>query len=349
MDYERTNVDIGRLLMATMELISQLRATIEKVLIYKNKPLITRPEWGEITFVDAEFDIKTVINLSESLNEMPLEYLPDQAASNIKTSFDNILPRLTEIDAFSISNGDPSSRRTNLIRQLHDYANAVFSQVATWMPFLAYQRGDVTENIKKLVSTITEAQQKMAEGVAKIEAKQKQADEILVKAREAAANAGAAVFTQDFQNEFVSNSENSKLWLGGTILLGLVAVGIAIVTYFDDYTQYTTNTLLLWPKLGSKMLLLSLCVTASMWCGRIYKSTRHIAILNRHRALALKTFQAFSAAASDSHTKDAVLMETTHSIFGNVTTGLINESCNSESDSNIIQIAGRVMEQAGEK
>ena len=68
-----------------------------------------------------------------------------------------------------------------------------------------------------------------------------------------------------------------------------------------------------------------------------------------HRALGLKTFQAFSAVAADSHTKDAVLMETTHSIFGNITTGLINESSNCESDSNIIQIAGKVMEQAGGK
>lgn len=335
--------------MATAERISQLRATIEMVLIYKDKPLITRPAWGEITFANAEFDIKTVIEISESLNGMPLEYLPDQAAANIKTELNNILPRLTELDTFSISNGDPSSRRANLIRQLHECANAIFSQVATWIPFLAYQKGDVTENIKKLTATIAEAQQKMSDGVVEIESKKKQADDILMKAREAAANAGAAVFTQDFQKEYESNKKNSWFWLGGTIGFATIAALIAIFTYFEDYTQYATNTLLLWPKLGCKMLLLSLCITASMWCGKIYKSTRHIAILNRHRALGLKTFQAFSAAASDSHTKDAVLMETTHSIFGNITTGLINESSNCESDSNIIQIAGKVMEQAGGK
>ncbi len=54
-------------------------------------------------------------------------------------------------------------------------------------------------------------------------------------------------------------------------------------------------------------------------------------------------------AAADVHTKDAVLMETTRSIFGNVPTGLINESGTSDADANIIQIAGKVMDRtAGE-
>jgi hypothetical protein len=71
--------------------------------------------------------------------------------------------------------------------------------------------------------------------------------------------------------------------------------------------------------------------------------------VNRHRALGLKTFQAFSAATSDNHTKDAVLMETTHSIFANTNTGLLNEPSSADSESNIIQIAGRVMEQSSSK
>ncbi len=94
------------------------------------------------------------------------------------------------------------------------------------------------------------------------------------------------------------------------------------------------------------MLVLSLCVTAAMWCGRIYKSLRHLSIINRHRALGLKTFQAFSAASADACTKDAVLREVTHSIFAISYTGLIRESAERDPDSNIIQIAGKVMEHA---
>lgn len=334
--------------MATAELIGHLKGVLGKVSAYNGKELISRPAWGEISFQEAEFEIKTVLNLSNTLAKMPLEYLPDQAVTNIINAFNDVLPCFQGVDSFTIANGDPSHRSRELSNQFHNCANSIYNQVAVWIPFLAYQKGDVAENIKKLTSVIVEAEQRMAAGVESIESKQKQADDILVKAREAAADAGAAVFTQDFQHEADANRKNSWWWLGGTIAAAFAAFVIAICAYYDDYSQYTTPNSL-WPKLTSKMLLLSLCFTVSMWCGRIYKSTRHLSIVNRHRALGLKTFQAFSAAASDLHTKDAVLMETTRSIFGNVPTGLINETGSSETDSNIIQIAGKVMDQTGGK
>ena len=335
--------------MSENDRINKLKKSISQILSYKESSLVSRPAWGEISFAELEFDIKTVLSFADSLQGMPLEYLPDNAVDTIIEVFDNILPKFESIDKFSIVNGgDPTYRRNQIISDFHSQANSIYSQVAIWLPYLAYQKGDVSENIKKLSNAIDIAQIKMEEGVAEIEKKQKQADQILVKARDAAANAGAAVFTQDFQKEAESNKKNSWVWLVITAILGFSALVIAIEAYLDDYAKYT-NAISLWPKLASKMLVLSILFTASMWCGRIYKSMRHLSIVNRHRALGLKTFQAFSAAASDDHTKDAVLMETTHSIFANTNTGLVNEASTADSESNIIQIAGRVMEQSSPK
>ena len=335
--------------MVENERVNKLKKSISQILTYKESTLVSRPAWGEITFAESEFDIKTVLSFAASLQEMPLEYLPDNAVDQMIDVFNNIHPKFESIDKFSIVNGgDPTSRRSQIISDFHSRANSIYSQVAIWLPYLAYQKGDVSENIKKLSNTIEVAQKKMDEGVAEIGEKQNQVDQILVKAREAAANAGAAVFTQDFQKEAESNKKNSWVWLIFTAILALCALLIAIEAYQDDYSKYA-NAISLWPKLASKMLVLSILFTASMWCGRIYKSMRHLSIVNRHRALGLKTFQAFSAAASDNHTKDAVLMETTHSIFANTNTGLVNEVSATDSDSNIIQIAGRVMEQTSSK
>jgi hypothetical protein len=335
--------------MANDNRIKQLRKTLKDVLSYQNKEMITRrEEWGPISFVAAEKEIKTTFKLANDLLNLPLEYLSDQTADEISTSLANLLPQLKEIDSFTIAAGDPSNRCKGIVDQIHHRVNIIYSSVAIWIPYLAYQRGDVSENIAKLASILEEARQKADLGIAQIEAKNKEVASVLVKVREVAAEAGAAVFTEDFQREADANRVNSWWWLSGTIILGLSALGIAIFAYYDDYSQYTT-ALSLWPKLACRFLLLSLCFTAAMWCGRIYMATRHLSILNRHRALSLKTFQAFSAAASDSHTKDAVLLETTHSIFGNVSTGLIGDSCNSESEPNIIQIAGKVLEQTSSK
>lgn len=334
--------------MASKNYIDRLQEVLRKVLPYRDKNLISRPEWGAISFSDAEREIRTILDLANDFAGMPLEYLPDQSAEQIRNELENILPHFGEIDSFSISQGDANNHRNTIISHIHSRANEFYSKAAVWIPFLAYQKGDVSQNISKLTSVIDEATKTMDAGVAQIKAKQGEADDVLMKAREAAANAGAAVFTEDFKREAEINKRNSLWWLGGTAAFGFVALSMAVFAYFDDYTQYHT-ALSLWPKLACRFLIMSLCFTASMWCGRIYKATRHLFILNRHRALGLKTFQAFSAAATDVSTKDAVLLETTHSIFGNVSTGLIGGTEVSDSEPNIIQIAGKVLEQASAK
>ena len=50
----------------------------------------------------------------------------------------------------------------------------------------------------------------------------------------------------------------------------------------------------------------------------------HQSTTNKHRALSLQTFQAFSSAAADVQTKEAVLLETTKAIFSLSPSGYID-------------------------
>ena len=232
-----------------------------------------------------------------------------------------------------MNNRYPIQRKEQLLSDIRDCTNNVFTKTAVWIPFLAYKKGDIEENINRLHVTIDRA-----------ERESRQVTEIVSKVREAAANAGAGVFTEDFIKEAKSYRNNSFLWLVATGVFALAAFGFSVWAYNDDYSQYKTP-LTLWPKLSGKLILLSLCFTAAMWCGKLYKSAKHLSLLNRHRALGLKTFQAFSSAAADPHTKDMVLLETTRSIFTNSNTGLIAENGVGEIDSKIINIAGKALEQ----
>ena len=87
--------------------------------------------------------------------------------------------------------------------------------------------------------------------------------------------------------------------------------------------------------------------TATLWCGKTFKALKHLSTVNRHRALSLQTFQAFSHAASDDPTKDAVLMEATRAIFGSTPTGYLDAKGGSESDLKIIEIARTLGGKAG--
>ncbi len=61
--------------------------------------------------------------------------------------------------------------------------------------------------------------------------------------------------------------------------------------------------------------------------------------LNRHRALSLRTLKAFSAAASDDQTKNAVLLEATRAVFSAGQTGYLDSAGGGESPMKIIEIA----------
>jgi hypothetical protein len=80
-------------------------------------------------------------------------------------------------------------------------------------------------------------------------------------------------------------------------------------------------------------------VTASVWCGKNYRILQHLATLNKHRSLSIRTLQAFVAAASDEQTKNAVLLEANRAVFSSGGTGYLDGSSDKESPITIIELA----------
>ena len=77
----------------------------------------------------------------------------------------------------------------------------LYTTIAQWIPFLAYQKGDVAENIQKLTTSVNQANTLVSNAKGEMEAKAREISEIITKAREASAAAGAAVFTKDFKTK----------------------------------------------------------------------------------------------------------------------------------------------------
>ena len=122
---------------------------------------------------------------------------------------------------------------------------------------------------------------------------------------------------------------------------------MALITLFIAYlmwlwTEAGLDQGQLFQKLGTKLVILLLLVSATAWCGRIYKALKHLATIYHHRALSIQTLQAFSAAASDEHTKNAVLLEATRAVFGNMPTGYV-EGSSAETDLKIIEVFRRAL------
>lgn len=323
--------------MATQKSAEGLRTEIGKALAFRERKLESRSEWGSITFEKAAPDLKRVFELLAHLSVLPLEYLTDSAVSQIQSEATQVAELFGRVDKFNIEESTPTQTRDNLVGEIHTRADQMYTIASPWIPFLAYQKGDVAKNIEALTTSVSQAQTLIENAKSTIEARQSEIEGIITQAREASAAAGAAVFTQDFKNEATSLDTQAQNWLYGTAVGAFLTLAFAITVWLfpipgDDPTSVVQ-------RFGGKLAALVVLFTATLWCGRTYKALKHLSTVNRHRALSLQTFQAFSHAASDDATKDAVLMEATRAIFGSTSTGYLDSKSGTESDLKIVEVA----------
>ena len=312
----------------------------------KGRDLIHRTEWGEINFEMAETDVKSVIHMAIDLCSLPIELLPDSVLTQGCDTAGRLMQHLQKLDGFSLTvGGDINNRRNDLVNRIHQASDEFSRTVGLWIPYLSYHRGDAEENIKKLNQTITAVEQHAKEHLLNLSKSNNEARQLIENIKSTSAEAGVAVFTQDFSDESVKNDVSAKKWLTVTIAMAAITL-IVLAIFYRQSLGMTANANLsqVVPVLGCRVLIVSFLFTFTVWCGHMYKAMRNQAMQNRHRALGLKTFRAFADASSDTQTRDAVLRETTHSIFSSTPTGLIADVGSSDSDSSIVQIAGGMIE-----
>lgn len=326
--------------MAAQGAVTEANELIEAALAFVSKKMVTRPEWGSVTFDEASADFERIFGVVQPLKVLPLENLTDTAIAEISRQLVNTNGTLTSIDAFRIEQGNATEVRDGLVREVHARADELYASTAPWIPFLAYSRGDVEANIKALTKSVTDARDLVEKAKSDISGRTDEIDTIVTAAREASAAAGAAVFTKDFDKEAGELKTDARGWLRVTAILAIGTLAFAVFAFLFAESGLDTSQLV--QKTATRLVILATLFTATLWCGRVYKTLLHQSAVNRHRALSLQTFQAFSKAASDNATKDMVLLEATRAVFGSVPTGFIEQSDASPHGLQIVEIAKRI-------
>ena len=310
--------------MATAELVQQLEEQLGTINRYRNTELITRPDWGTITFDIAAQDIETARSTAADLSSMPLSHLTDQAVNDIIAHVPNVSSYLQQIDEFKLE-GAPATNRDNIASNLKTAVEQLHTAASQWIPYLAYKRGDLTENVEQTEAALAAAKAKLDEANQYAARSQEEVHRIVELTREASASIGVATFTHEFDGEADVLANRSKKWLSVVVALSIATLCAAIVSFWwpslpDEANSWTTLR-----HVVGKVSVIAILFTGTIWCGRIYRALTHQRSINRHRALSLKTFQTFVEATDDPATRDAVLMAATKSIFGNVPKGFVDE------------------------
>ena len=326
--------------MASEDVVQKLREQLDTINRYEDTELISRGEWGtKITFEVARQDIELVQTISADLSSMPLIHLTDQAAQDIMNQIPGVVTYLEQVDRFKVEEGNASGNRDSIANNLKSAAATLHATAGLWLPYLAYKRGDFSENIRQFEEAIDAAQTRLEQAETYATGKQNEVNKVVEAAREAAASAGAAAFTHEFDKEARTLAVGSRWWLGVAALFAVCTVVAALVSFFWPLLPDDANSWATLRHVVAKVSVIAVLFTGTVWCGRIYRAIKHQSSINRHRALSLKTFQAFVKATDDPATRDAVLLAATRSIFANVPTGLVDErSANQDTSVNVLEM-----------
>lgn len=207
---------------------------LSALLKYDRSTIYSREEWGsKLTFHDYQEDFERLFGLVRIFLDLPYELLPDAQLNQIIQAVTNASTHLASIDAFDSSTANNSQQTINTLgTQVKAHADAVTVQMAQWISYLAYQKGDVSANISSLESAIDQGEKLVNSAKGRIEKEEGEIKRIVQQAQDFAGDKGVTIFTQQFDTEAGDNSIEAKNWLKAAIFVfTLTIITLSIFMY----------------------------------------------------------------------------------------------------------------------
>jgi hypothetical protein len=223
------------------------------------------------------------------------------------------------------------------------------------LPIAAYAAGTKTAALEHFEKQGEEARQRMNSVLAQVEqqligARQqsqdietstsnrtKEVDALIDRIRKTSAVASASVHATEFEQLATDHAEQALNWMVGTIFTAVVAAGF-LGFFFAEPLKSDAKPAVIAQYALTRAAVLLMSSYAILWCARNYRAHRHLNVVNRHRMTALRTFETFHDAGTTPDVKNAVLLETTRSIFTVGITGYLGTENESGGAERVVEI-----------
>lgn len=324
--------------MASQQNVDKLLKLIDETIEVPISSLINSSEWGKFNFEDIEDDLKKLFEMLNHLKILPLNLLPDAEITKITTGLDAPKKTIDAIKKFDIEQQNAKGTRDSYVNSIKSQIDAFYIATHLWIPYLAYQKGDVQKNIESLNDSVKKASNVLEQTKEDVKTKKSEIDSVVQAAKEASASVGVSHFSSNFKSEADTLEETAGKWLKTTIGLAISTFIVTLLSYWILDIPKDSSTAQIVQVLSTKLIIITVFFTATLWAGKMYRATMHQVTVNKHRANALLTFQAFVKASNDNHTRDAILMETTKSIFAISPSGYIENESSGSGQTNVVEI-----------
>jgi hypothetical protein len=308
--------------------VTQLTQLLQEIVTFTSSDLVREAELGKaLAFTEGESDFRNVRTLATRLMAADLEMLPPNMVNQLISYATSTRDGLKTISTFTPAAGqDAKGTQVGYLTNLRSYYEQLATVAGTALSLASRPELDLTDIRRRADEALAELRSKIDETRALQDKAAADAQRTVSSLQAAAGAGGVARYTKLFGDEALAHRTASLRWLGATGFLALgtlvyaawalwSAPGIPREATVADSIQYALG----------KLLIFTVLVSAVIWSGRVYRAHQHNYIVNRHRQIALTTFETFVENASDAETKSAVLRQTTESIFALQPTGYVSQ------------------------
>ncbi len=239
---------------------------------------------------------------------------------------------ITEVQTFSprdLPGHDLQNEKEERAGQVESTFQSFKHHATPVMGFLFWEGVNIERYQQELSDLTEDARKKASEITTDMESQKVDAEKVLAAIREAAAEQGVSQESETFHNAAKRYELSAQRWLKVAIFSGISTAIAAILSailfsfLWSIDGQITDATVL--QVILAKAALLAIFIYATVTAVRLYRSSAHLAAVNRHRDDALRTFQTFVEGTATSETKDQVLLAAARAAFGQVSTGLVTD------------------------
>jgi hypothetical protein len=320
--------------------LNELRNILDGLSKYTPQDFI-RPELGsELNFESGLLIIERYLKLYSDLRECNLENLPIEVIRNLKNQGKNAFQKFTQIiDYAPRQHSSPFQERDRIINELQSSYASQWNVIA---PVIAYsiRKGTDFESLEKRArENIARQEDAIKEFGKQRDNTLEEIQKTLESVRRAAADVGVSQHSLVFKEAAEEYEKKSKGWLTATISLSIATAIWGAFSFFIHPPGDPPTTAQIIQFSIAKLIVLSALYYSLVWAARNYQAHKHNYIVNRHRQNALQTFETFiKAAQGDPDTKNAVLLQTTQSIFSAQPSGYIHKDTESDSPNKFIEL-----------
>jgi hypothetical protein len=310
----------------------------------------TRSELAALGFSALEPSLTRMCKSVAVLSGAPLHDLPYPVLVKASNAFGQIEPFLNELRNFNIvtisqQSGNPLQVQQGLLGRYDNVENAFWEYLAPVIAFALAWKAEAAPSSTSLQTRelLDEAQRTLAAA----HDDKKELETIVGAAREAAGKVGVARHAALFATEASANETVAGRWLIATgIAAGITLLAVVGNVYYVATTHLDLSGAAALQVSLAKILSFSVLISATVWCGKIYRAARHNYIVNRHRQNALSSFETFVQASTDDQTRNAVLLHAAQCIFAPQASGFASGEGEGAGSPNVIELIRTIAPQA---